>query len=466
MKNYRDLFEGLDIEVPLLDGSKTRYINFDNAASTPAIKAAQDALNDFLNFYSSVHRGTGYKSQLSTYAYEEARAVIFNFVGANPETHNVVFVKNTTEALNKLANRFPFTDQRDVVITSAMEHHSNDLPWRRATKTVHIKLMKDGRLDLADFEEKLDKYADRLALVSITGGSNVTGFINPYYEIAEQAHAVGAQICVDCAQLSPHRPVDMLELDDPRHLDYVSISAHKLYSPFGSGALVGRRDTFEQGEPDMVGGGVVEIVTLEDVQWAEPPDKDEAGSPNHVGAVAFAASVKKLKSIGYDNIAAHEAELTTHALNKLKEIPEIVIYGDDDPGNTANRLGVIPFSIEGINHFKVAAILGHEFGIGVRNGCFCAHPLILHLLQFGEGEAEELRLEMIAGNNENKPGLIRMSFGIYNILEEVDIFIDAIRKIAAGEYKGEYVQDVSSGEFHPKGWKPEFEKFFSIEKYG
>jgi len=466
MKNYRKLFNGLDIEVPLLDGSKIKYINFDNAASTPAIKASQDALNEFLNFYSSVHRGTGYKSQISTHAYEEARHIICEFVGAIPESHNVVFVKNTTEALNKLANRFPFTNERDLVITTAMEHHSNDLPWRKATEVVHVNLMDNGSLDLEDLDNKLDKYADRLALVSITGGSNVTGFINPYYEIAEKTHAVGAQICVDCAQLSPHRAVDMLDLNDPRHLDFVSISAHKLYAPFGSGALIGRRDVFEQGEPDMVGGGVVEIVTLDGVQWAGLPDKDEAGSPNHVGAIAFAASVKKLMSIGYDNIAAHEAELTRYALSKLKDIPRIVIYGDDDPDNTANRLGVVPFSIEGINHFKVAAILGHEFGIGVRNGCFCAHPLILHLLQYSDKKSEELKLEMLAGNNVNKPGLIRMSFGIYNVIEEIDTFIDAIRKIVDGEYMGDYVQDVTSGEFHPKGWNPEFGKLFSIEDYG
>jgi cysteine desulfurase/selenocysteine lyase len=465
MKNYRDLFDGLDVEIPLLDGRKTKYINFDNAASTPAIKASQNALNEFLNFYSSVHRGTGYKSQLSTHVYEEARKTIFKFVGADPETHNVAFVKNTTEALNKLANRFPFTKERNIVLTSAMEHHSNDLPWRKVTEVVYINLLEDGRLDLADFEDKLGKYADRIALVSITGGSNVTGFINPYYEIAEKAHSIGAQICVDCAQLSPHRAVDMLPLDDPRHLDYVSISAHKLYSPFGSGALIGRKDTFMQGNPDMVGGGVVDIVTLDEVHWTGLPDKEEAGSPNHVGAIAFAASVKKLMSIGYDNIARHEAELTKYALKKLKDVKWMLIYGDDDEENTANRLGVIPFSIDGINHFKVASILGHEFGIGVRNGCFCAHPLILHLLDFSEAKAKEFMKETLTGNNANRPGLIRMSFGIYNVKEEIDIFIEALHKITAGEFFGDYVQDSATGEFHPKGWNPEFDKNFSLEDY-
>ncbi|MCJ7700173.1 MAG: aminotransferase class V-fold PLP-dependent enzyme, partial [Anaerolineales bacterium] len=201
---------------------------------------------------------------------------MLEFVSADPETHTCIFGKNTTEALNKLARRFPFTPQRNVVLTSGMEHHSNDLPWRAAAETVHIALLPDGRLDEADFDARLAEYKDRVALVAITGASNVTGFINPVHRLAEKTHAVGAQIVVDCAQLAPHRKVAMGSLDDPAHLDYISISAHKMYAPFGTGALVGRRDSFEQGDPDQVGGGTVEIVTLKEVIWAGPPDRDEA----------------------------------------------------------------------------------------------------------------------------------------------------------------------------------------------
>ncbi|MDH5507446.1 MAG: aminotransferase class V-fold PLP-dependent enzyme, partial [Anaerolineae bacterium] len=365
--NYASLFSGLDAQVPLLDGRRVRYINFDNAASTPPFKAVQSTLSEFMNYYSSVHRGTGFKSQLSTHAYEQARQSVLGFVGADPQTHTCIFGKNTTEALNKLARRFPFTRERNVVLTSGMEHHSNDLPWRKAAETVHVALHSDGRLDLDDFQIQLEKYAGRTALVAISAGSNVTGHINPVYDLAEMAHAVGAQIAVDCAQYAPHRAVDMLALDDPRHLDYVAISAHKLYAPYGTGVLVGRRDTFSQGTPDMVGGGVVEIVTLDSVEWAEPPDRDEAGSPNTAGAVALAAAIRQLQAVGMQAVAAHEAALTTHALQKLAEVPGIQLYGDSEPNNTSQRLGVVPFNLEGIDHFKVAAVLGHEFGIGVRN---------------------------------------------------------------------------------------------------
>lgn len=464
-EDYSHLFNGLDVDTPLINGRKTRYINFDNAASTPPLKNVQLAVDEFLNYYSSVHRGTGFKSQLSTHVYEEAREIVMRFVGANTDDHTVAFVKNTTEALNKLARRFPFTEERNVVITTGMEHHSNDLPWRENAETVHVKILEDGRLDLSDFEAKLSDYADRVALVSITGGSNVSGYINPIHDLAEMAHSVGAMFCADCAQLAPHRKVEMLSLDDPRHLDFVTLSAHKMYAPYGSGALIGRTDVFSEGTPDMVGGGVVQIVMLDDVIWADPPDREEAGSPNHVGAIAMAAALVQLDKIGMENVAAHEAELTAHALSKMKDIAGIHIFGDTDPKNVSNRLGVIPFQLEGISHFLTAAILGHEFGIGVRNGCFCAHPYILHLLGVDEAHAIQTRDEIINNNKVNMPGLIRASFGLYNKLEEVDVLIEALKKILAGDYHGEYVQDIASGEFHPVGYQHDFKSYYSIKNY-
>jgi selenocysteine lyase/cysteine desulfurase len=463
-KDYAHLYAGLDVEVPLLDGSTTRYINFDNAASTPPLKAVQDALDAFMPYYSSVHRGTGFKSQLSTHAFEEARHTILRFVGADPAEHTLAFVKNTTEAINKLARRFPFTQQRDMVLTSRMEHHSNDLPWRQAAEVCFVELLPDGRLDLEDFQEKLNQFGERIALVSISAGSNVTGFINPIYELAEMAHAAGALFMADCAQYAPHRKVDMLALDDARHLDFIAISAHKLYAPYGSGALIGRRDVFEQGTPDMVGGGVIDVVTRDAAYWAGLPDREEAGSPNHVGAIALAAAVTVLEQVGMENVAAHEAELTRHALGRLTAIPQVTVYGDVDSARAEQRLGVLPFNVEGMSHFKVAAILGYEFGIGVRNGCFCAHPLIFHLLDI-HGESVDLVVaKMLSDDKSEMPGLTRASFGLYNTVDEVDRFADAIEGIIAGVYRGEYVQDRASGEYMPMGWTPEFERYFTFPR--
>jgi len=460
--SYAHLFSGVDATVPLLDGSERKYISLDNAASTPALKTVQHAVNNFLTYYSSVHRGTGFKSQISTHAYENAREIVIQFVSADPETNVCIFVKNTTEAINKLARRFPFTNDRNIVLSSGMEHHSNDLPWRTNANTIHIGLTQDGQLDILDIEAKIEQYANQVALVAITGASNVTGYINPIHHLAECAHAVGAQIVVDCAQLAPHRKIDMLPPDNPKHFDYVAISGHKMYAPLGTGALIGRRDTFERGDPDLTGGGTVEIVTLDEVVWADPPDREEAGSPNTVGAVALAAAIKQLEALGMDNVAQHEADLTAYALIKLAEVPGLKIFGDKNPKNANERLGVIPLKIDTIPHFLVAAILGYEFGIGVRSGCFCAHPYILHLLELTSSEAEAVRDTMLAGDKSDMPGLVRASFGLYNTFEDIDALVEALHKISKGDYTGEYVQDDSTGEFTPKGWQPIYDDYFSL----
>lgn len=460
--NYQSLFVGLDVEVPLLNGSKTRYVSLDNAASTPSLKSVQDCVNRLLPYYSSVHRGTGFKSQLSTAVYEQARESVLNFLSADTSYHTCIFVKNTTEAINKLARRFPFTPDKNLVLTSGMEHHSNDLPWRGIAKTIYIELNPDGSLDEDDFDAKLSEYRTRIGLVAISGASNVTGFLNPIHQMAQKAHAAGAMIAVDCAQLAPHRKIDMRSPEDPSHLDFIALSGHKMYAPFGSGVLVGPKEIFWQGEPEMRGGGTVEIVTLDSVVWAGPPDKDEAGSPNTIGAVALASAVNQLDSIGMDRIAVHEAEITTYALDQLNEIEGLVVYGDKDPEQAASRLGVIPLAFEKIPHFLAAAILGFEFGIGVRSGCFCAHPYILHLLKLNEQESTVIRNAMLAGDKSNMPGMFRVSFGLYNTLEEVDILIDALKRISKGEYQGEYRQERSTGEYCPDNWKPDFESHFSI----
>lgn len=459
--SLRALFD-VDQEVPRLDGTWGPYINFDNAASTPPLRAVTATLDRFMPWYASVHRGTGFKSQLATHAYESARAATLAFVGADPATHVCVFGKNTTEAVNKLARRFPFTAERNVVLVTMMEHHSNDLPFRAVSPVSHVAVHPDGTLDEDDFDRQLDRFAGRVALVAVTGASNVTGHINPVHRLAEKAHAAGAHILVDAAQLAPHRAVAMGTLDDPGHFDYLALSAHKMYAPYGTGALVGRRDLFARGEPDLRGGGTVEIVTEDAVWWAEPPDRDEAGSPNVPGAVALAAAIKQLQAVGMAQVAAHEAELTAYALTELPKVPGLTIMGDCDPARARARLGVIPFNLDALPHFLVAAILGYEFGIGVRNGCFCAHPYILHLLGLRGGEVDRVRNEMLAHDRSHMPGLVRVSFGLYNTLAEVDAFVDAVQRIARGEYRGHYVQDRASGDFVPEGWAPDFDRCFQL----
>jgi cysteine desulfurase / selenocysteine lyase len=459
---FRERIVGTDRRVPVLGGSMRTYVNFDNAASTPVLREVLDTVNHFMEWYSSVHRGTGFKSRVATQAYEDAREIVAGFVGANSREHIVIFGKNTTEAINKLSYRLPLAPD-DVVLVSQMEHHSNDLPWRARARVARIDVDPLGRLDEAHFDRLLQTHAGRIKLVAVTGGSNVTGYICDIHRLAAKAHAAGAQILVDCAQLAPHRGIDVGTLGDPTHLDYVTLSAHKMYAPFGTGALVARRDTLERGEPEYRGGGTIEFVSQDSVTWADAPDRDEAGTPNVVGAVALAAAIKALEEVGLNAVARHEAELTAHALDRLARIRGLRVYGDADPKRASHRLGVIAFNIETQSHSLVAAVLGTEFGIGVRSGCFCAHPYIAHLLGLTEGEAQQVRDGMAAGDRSNMPGMVRVSFGLYNTMEEVDLLAEALEMIARHEYRGRYAQDRASGEYAALGWMPDLAEHFSLQ---
>ncbi len=460
--NLRERIVGLDRKVPLLDGRLAPYINLDNAASTPALRDALEAVNRFMPYYSSVHRGNGFKSRLSTVAYDQAHKTIGRFVGADTETNTCIFGKNSTEALNKLAFRFPQKPD-SVIITTQMEHQSNDLPWRSRTKVVHIRATPEGRLDEDDFDRQLAKYGERVELVAVTGASNVSGFITPIHRLARKAHSVGAMILVDAAQLAPHRQLNMKADDDPEHLDFVVLSAHKMYAPFGTGALIGPKAFFLQGPPEYRGGGTVDVVTLDDVAWAGMPDRDEAGSPNVVGAVAMAAAIQVLMEASMDNIAAHEEELISYALERLGRIPGVKIYGETNPARAHEKVGAIPFNLEGMSHFLLAAILGYEGGIGVRSGCFCAHPYVVHLLQLDEHEAATWQAQLLGGDKSNMPGMVRMSFGCYNNTGDVDHLVEMVERVAKGEYQGEYVLDRSSGEYTPVNYVDPLEDYFLLE---
>lgn len=461
--NMRPKIVGLDRKVPLLNGDHAPYVNLDNAASTPAFREVLDAVNQFMPYYSSVHRGTGFKSRLSTVAYDQAHEIIGRFVGADLATNCVIFGKNTTEAVNKLASRFLFSDDA-VVISTQMEHHSNDLPWRKHSQVIHVKALPDGRFDEADYDDQLKRYAGRVALVAVTGASNVSGFIQPIHRLARKAHRAGAKILVDAAQLAPHRQVTMKPDADPEHLDFVVLSAHKMYAPFGTGALIGPKAFFLQHPPDHVGGGTVDMVTLDSVEWAGVPDRDEAGSPNVVGAVAMAVAGQVLMQVGMPNVAAHEEELVKYGLTRLSRIPGVKIYGETDPAKASEKVGVIPFNLEGVSHFLLAAILGYEGGIGVRSGCFCAHPYVVHLLQLNEEEANTWRAQMLRGDKSNMPGMVRASFGCYSSADDVDRLAAMVERVARGNYKGEYRLIPSTGEYVPVGFEEPLADYFLLER--
>lgn len=455
-----ELISGYNTLVPTMHGDKV-YINFDNAASTPTFSFIEDELKLFMKWYSNVHRGTGFKSQLSSWAFDQSRNNIAKFVGADLDKQIVLFTKNSTEAINKLARKFPL-EKGDIVLTSFMEHHSNELPWRNVAQVEHIGLNSDGTISIEDFQKKLTRFKDKIKLVAITGASNVTGYITDLDYFATETHKIGAKFMVDGAQLAPHRPIDLKHDDKNCCIDYFVLSAHKMYAPYGVGVLIADKKIFEQGDPEDVGGGVVDMVTLEEAYWADLPEKEEAGTPDIVGVVALSKAIKMIQAVGWDEIIRHESELTAYAIKKMSQIPQVTLYGDTDIDNTKNRLGVVSFNIEEMPHALVGAILSYEGGIGIRDGCFCAHMYVKSLVNVSDEDSEKLIKDILNRNRSNVPGTVRMSFGIYNTTDEIDWFIEMINKIVNGDYFKEYQLDKEKGSYKPKGYSYNFEDYYQL----
>lgn len=420
---YRNLVVGVNTEVPISNGTYVPYVNFDNAATTPPFVSVLSAINKFAPWYSSIHRGQGYKSTFSSDIYEKSRETVLKFVNADAKFNTVIYVKNTTEGINKLSYRLCSNEGKCVILSTDMEHHSNDLPWRGKYHVDYIELDRKGRLSLGSLEQKLNSYDGCVKLVTVSGASNVTGFINPIHDVARIAHKYNAKILVDGAQLVPHVPIDMKPTDSPEHIDFLVFSGHKMYAPFGTGVLIGPMDSFRGGAPDYKGGGTVEIVTHDYIIWNEPPDKEEAGTPNVMGAVALQSAIKTLNAIGMHNVDNYERNLAQYATENLMKVKDIELYGS--PGDFRNRVGIVPFNIIGMHHNTVAKVLSQEAGIAVRTGCFCAQPYAQKLLNISDEQvAYYSRLP-----KENRPGMVRLSFGLYNNKAEIDYLIDILRYI-------------------------------------
>ena len=461
--NVRDFVVGVDRMAPVVTGQDVPYVNFDNAATTPPFRYVLDCLQRFFEWYSSVHRGSGFKSVLSTRVYEQCRQVVADFVGADPDHHTVVFTQNATHALNKLARRLR-RPSGHVVLTTLMEHHSNMLPWQKLGPPLEYAAVRrsDGGLDMADLERKVKANSGRLCLVAVTGASNVTGNMPPIRRIARLAHENGAALALDATQLVPHRPLAMGAPGDPESVDFIAFSAHKMYAPFGCGVLIGPRKVFEEGEPDTVGGGTVNAVTTDETLWASPPERDEAGTPNVPGAIALAAAIKVLQSIGMKNVAEHERELTRRVLGRLTKMKGISLYGLKDPALAQDHLGIITLNADRFGHGELAAILGHEWGIGVRNGCFCAQPYVRELLGISNKQMRNTIKKLATGDHATVPGMIRASFGVYNTLDEVDFFTEALTRILADGPRAHYKLDKRYMDFVPDEPIPGVDEYFHL----
>jgi selenocysteine lyase/cysteine desulfurase len=451
---------GAHMLVPCLDGDERPYRDLDCAASTPALQAVADRVGSFLPWYSSVHRGAGYKSRRATAAYEAARDGVHRFARRPAGGDDVVIlVRNTTEAINHLAYRLRLGPD-DVVATTVVEHHANLLPWARLATRRWVECGTDGTFGTDDVTAVLDDGRPP-ALLALTGASNVTGWLPPVEEICAAAHDRGIPVLLDAAQLAPHRPL-------PAGPDFMAFSGHKLYAPFGAGALIGPRRTFETGDPFLAGGGAVDLVDLDEVIWSEPPEREEAGSPNVIGAVALDTAMDELERIGWETIAAHEAALSAQLHEGLRAIDGVTVLGPRAVAEASaaaagasaaaagaaehDGLAVAAFTVEGMHHALVAARLSAEFGIGVRHGCFCAHPYLIRLLGVGPAGMARARAAVRRGERGAIPGAVRASCGIGTSAEDVAALLTALGALAAGEpAPAPYVQDDVTGDFWPEG---------------
>jgi selenocysteine lyase/cysteine desulfurase len=287
----------------------------------------------------------------------------------------------------------------------------------------------------------------RPALLALTGASNVTGWLPPVDEICAEAHARGVPVLLDAAQLAPHRPL-------PTGPDFIAFSGHKLYAPYGAGALIGPRAVFETGDPFLAGGGAVDLVDLDEVIWTEPPEREEAGSPNVIGAVAFGAALDELDRIGWEAIGRHEATLSAQLHQGLRAIDGVHVLGPVTGPGVAT-LSVAAFTVEGQHHGLVAARLSAEFGIGVRHGCFCAHPYLLRLLGVGPAGVAEARAAVLRGDRTGIPGAVRASCGLGTSGDDVEALLRALETIVhGGPPPVPYEQDNVTGDFWPTGQAP------------
>ncbi|GAB3532703.1 aminotransferase class V-fold PLP-dependent enzyme [Arthrobacter tecti] len=399
---------GGELPAPLIDGTTVRYVNLDYAASAPALQEVSDYVQSVLPYYASVHRGAGYASQISTSLYENARRIVREFVGGRTDDA-VIFTRNTTDSLNLLAGCVPGEGE---VLYLDLEHHANLLPWLQRP---HRSVTAAGTVDATIAALERELAAGGINLLAVTGASNVTGEVLPIGRLAEIAHAHGARIVVDAAQLAPHRRLDV----SGDSIDYVAFSGHKLYAPYGAGVLVGRPDWLDAGTPHLAGGGAVKTVRVDSVSWATGPARHEGGSPNVLGAAALAHATQVISGLSEADWQRHEGELRAALIDGLSDLPEVTVHRIFSEETDA--IGVVNFSVNGYDAGLVAAYLSAEHGIGLRDGKFCAHPLLK-------------RLGLPSGS-------LRASFGLGSRQDDVERLLGGLRALISNGLGTDYVVD-------------------------
>lgn len=417
--NLSMYIEGANIPVKTSGGKITKRIYFNNSATTLALKPVMWKVNTNVPFLTYIDAPCPL-GEKNTIKYEHVRDIILNYVGGDANKDTVIYVKNSTEGINLLSDLLYQQNPNQVVITTDMEHMANYLPYTARLKTATVGITKEGDLDLENLENKLNRYRNRVKLVAVTGASNITGITPPIYKIAKLAHRYGAKILVDAVQLVQHLPFSMKPYNDDEHIDFVVFSAHKCYTPFDGGALIGPYDFFNKYKPYLDGAGTTKFISSEKIIYSDSPKRYEAGYPDLFGVMAMGEALRVLKNIGLKKIAAYEKKLYYYLRNSLKTIPKVRMYAQN---SSYINIPYISFNMEGISHTDVANYLGYEHGIEVGAGELGADIYVQGLLGVTPREAYQQYI------NGTPVGVVRVSLGMYNTFSEIDTFIDALRKL-------------------------------------
>ncbi len=424
---------GVGNRITLSTGKETRVVMFNNAATTPPFESTLQAVEKYLKMYGALHRGAGPHANETYKKVHEAIDTIKEFLHIRKD-QTLLFTQNTSAAINMFIRMLRLT-KNDTIITSQIEHTSNNLPWlfNSAARVVQVHAFDDGSLDYDDFEKKMKQHAKTVKLVAITGASNLSGYIPDVRRIAKAAHARGAMLFVDAAQLAPHRPINMKR----DGIDALAFSAHKVYAPFGLGVLAVPHSVLET-QPVDPGGGSIDMISETDVVWAPALHRHQTGTWNVTGIIATGESCRAILAVGWKMMLAHEKELVAYAAEQLATVPGLILYVSPEKFVKENRIGTFTFNLPQYHHALLSAILDQEYGIETRAGTICNHRLVRRWLKVGDPEQKMIEEKIKKGDRLASYGIVRASLGIQNTKKDIDVLVAGLKSIVKNGKKLQY----------------------------
>ncbi|GFZ32506.1 aminotransferase [Clostridium zeae] len=418
--NLRDYFFGTDTLINTHYGLTNRvYLN--NAATPLVSKPVIQELYKILPIYSYGIESNALSEELAL-KYNQVRDIVMNFIGADSSLDTVIYTSNTTTAINLLSQAYYESDPNQIILTTKMEHMANYLPFREKMKTVLVNLTSEGNVDMNDYTAKLEEYSGKIKLVAVTGASNITGIIPPFYDMAKMAHNHGAKILVDAVQLVQHKAFSMKPHDDASHIDFVTFDGHKFYTGQSGGVLVGDKAFLNQYKPLLYGGSITEFVSSSQIIYKPSPGRYEPGYPDFLGIISLGTSIRFIQELGIKNIEEWEQGLYLYLIRRLSQIPNLILYGDvySNP-----RTPFVSFNLRGLSYRTLAQWLGYSYGIDIASGLNGANIYVQDLLGLTDEQAFSLY------KSGEGCGITRASIGLFNSYTDIDRLVDALFSISS-----------------------------------